>query len=320
MSPNSEQMSRWSLRRARTRQGTPTEARRTRNRRSDAGTTLWTDRDVEALTWIGQQYALRLDQLQWVLGRHPGRGAVHTDWISEGSARDVVTRWKRAGWAEAERLRIKEPLWVWPTRLGLHMLGLPYRYRNMTHTSLADLEHLLAINEIRLDLGDEQGGIHWTSERQLLQGITYTKGQALLHRPDAIVQEDQSGGCMAVEAELSPKSVHALAENMLELLRGKEYLNLKSEYSIPMARRMSQDYRSSYTEVWYFAPRAVRQRLRRVRNTLVEQEIMSKQEANRLVIRWYPLVQSDEEVAQEQQEETSSSTPKFVLGQHSRQQ
>jgi hypothetical protein len=67
-----------------------------RKQRSDAGKTLWTPRDEFALTWIGHQYGIRLDHLQWLLGRSPGQGAANTNWISEGAARDVVTRWQRA--------------------------------------------------------------------------------------------------------------------------------------------------------------------------------------------------------------------------------
>jgi hypothetical protein len=88
-----------------------------RKQRSDAGKTLWTDRDEFALTWIGQQYGIRLDHLQWLLGRYPGRGAKHTNWISEGAARDVVTRWKQSKWVKVERIRAREAFWVWPTRL-----------------------------------------------------------------------------------------------------------------------------------------------------------------------------------------------------------
>ena len=34
--------------------------------RSDAGIVLCNDRDEQALTWIGQQYGVRLDHLQWL--------------------------------------------------------------------------------------------------------------------------------------------------------------------------------------------------------------------------------------------------------------
>ncbi|HLZ58348.1 MAG TPA: hypothetical protein VKR06_15525 [Ktedonosporobacter sp.] len=112
----------------------PTPERRCKPRR-DAGTLLFTDRDAFALSWIGQQYGIRLDQLQRLLGRSPGKGAVYKDWISEGAARDVVTRWKQGKWMRVARIRAHEPLWVWPTRLGLRKVRLSYQYRDLEQSS-----------------------------------------------------------------------------------------------------------------------------------------------------------------------------------------
>src|SRR5512140_2923975 len=118
-----------------------------RRQRHDAGTTKFGSRDQLALTWIGQQYAIRLDQLQRLLGQQPGRGATHPDQISESAARDVVRRWHRAGWIQWKGLRQGEPPWIWPTRRGLQMVGLPYHYRDIERVGLDDLGHLYAINE-----------------------------------------------------------------------------------------------------------------------------------------------------------------------------
>jgi hypothetical protein len=283
------------------RKATQPGAKRERRKRSDAGTIIWTVRDEFALTWIGHQYGIRLDHLQWLLGRHPGRGAANTNWISEGAARDVVTRWKRAGWVRTKRIRADEPFWVWLTRLGLRKVGLPYLYRDLEQSSLHDLKHLYAINEIRLHLGEDAEGAQWTSERQLLQGIIRNKDRELLHRPDAQIQY-ADGAIIAIEAELSVKKPVELAENLMELLRGEIYLSLKAEHGARTARVMSQGYRSQYTEIWYFAPKKVRKQVRRERARLVQRSDLSEEEAKCLVVRWYPLVESDEELAQEEQE------------------
>ena len=40
--------------------------------RRDAGEIRLTDRDLWALRWIGEQYAVRMDQLRRLLGSRPG--------------------------------------------------------------------------------------------------------------------------------------------------------------------------------------------------------------------------------------------------------
>src|ERR1019366_7776123 len=128
------------------------------------------------------------------------------------------------------------------------------------------------------------------------------RGKDVLHRPDAEIQW-ADGQIFAVEAELSTKKPFALAENLMELLRGEEYLRLKTKYGWQTARAMSRNIQSRYDEIWYFAPQTLRKQIRRERARLVEQGDVSKQEARRLFIRWYPLAKTDEEMRQEEQEE-----------------
>ena len=283
-----------------------------RKKRSDAGIVLCNDRDEQALTWIGQQYAIRLDHLQWLLGSQPGRGAQHEAWISEGAARAVVTRWKSAGWVQAERIRAKEPFWVWLTHRGLRKMGLPYTSNDLEHTDLDALRHLHAINAIRLQLTHEQEGIRWISERQLLSRIVRRKGQTLLHRSDGEIHYSD-GDIIAIEAEISSKGPFKLAENLMELLRGKEYLRLKDEYGWQQARMMSQSYESEYDQIWYFAPKKVRRLVYNVRAKLVSVGDLDSAEAERLVVRWYPLTQTDEEIEQEEQEDREARRDPALL-------
>src|SRR5712692_6126842 len=142
-----------------------------RKQRSNAGSTLFTLRDQFALAWIGQQYAIRLDHLQRLLARYGGRGAAHEGWISESATRDVLSRWKRAGWACASIAQAVSPPWVWPTRTGLRRGRLPYAYRDMGKVDSGyEWENLYAINEVLLHLEEVEREVRcWVSERQLLQ-------------------------------------------------------------------------------------------------------------------------------------------------------
>ena len=247
-----------------------------------------------------------------LLGSQPGRGAQHETWISEGAARAVVTRWKSAGWVQAERIRAKEPFWVWLTHRGLHKMGLPYSYNDLENTDFKTLKHLYAINAIRLELTHEQQGLRWISERQLQLGVVRRKGQTLLHRPDAEMHY-ADGDIIAIEVEISSKGPFKLAENLMELLRGKEYLRLKDEYGWKEARAMSRRYESRYAQVWYFAPTSVRRLLHRVRTKLVKDGHLSEAEAERLEVHWYPLAETDEEMEQEEREDRETRDDPTLL-------
>ena len=266
------------------------------------------DRDIFALTWIGEQYAIRLDHLQRLLGQRPGRDTANEDVISEGAARDVVTRWKKAGWVQTARIRAHEPFWVWPTRLTLRKLGLPYAYKDIERSPLKGLEHLAIINEIRLKKCSGSDNIEWRSSRQLLQESVRSPDQDLLHLPDAEMRL-QGVGIIAIEAELSLQKIPELIENVMELIRGEGYLQMRAEHGETRAKKMSQGERSRYAEIWYFAPPKVRKQIRRACARLVQQGDLSPEEADRLSIRWYPLTQTKEEEAQEKREDGDGPDP-----------
>lgn len=275
---------------------TPT---RKRGLRSDIGRIKYTDRDAFALTWIGHQYAIRLDQLQWLLGQMAGKTSEHQGWITETAARNVVARWMKAGWVEAKQIRAREPLWIWPTRKGLRKAELPYNYRDIEQTGLDDLKHLYAINEIRLGECDEN--TRWIGERQLLQGLQHTRGKDLLHRPDAVANFPD-GQVIAIEAELSTKITRDLLENLMELVRGEEYLRLKNEYGARQAKQMSLGKKGQFAEVWYFGPPRVRKQVQKARSRLLQQEALTEEEVDSIYTCWYPLTRTDEEEELEEQE------------------
>ena len=244
------------------------------NPRSDTGKIVWTPRDEFAIAWIAHQYTIHLHHLQRLLAEQPGYGAKSSECLSEGATRDVVSRWKRAGWVKTEFVRVHEPFWIWPTQVALRKLSLPYAYKDIGQTCLADLNHLAAINEIRLLEADGDENIQWISERQLLQQVTREAGQEILHRPDAEMHW-KGKGIMAIEAELSPKRTPELRDNLMELIRGEEYLHLKAEHGVEQAAKMSQGKRSQFSEIWYFGPEHVRKQVRRECAKLVDKEYVS---------------------------------------------
>ena len=172
----------------------------TRKRRSDHGQVQLTDRDLWVLPWIAQQAAIRLDQVQNLLGREAGRGAKEEGWISENAARLVVNRWRRAKLVEYKKITVEEPGWVWLTTTGLHAFELPYK---LYEPSLARLEHLFAVNEVRLELERRGPAGTWQSERELRTGRTYSKGESFAHLPDALYLTQE--GTIGIEVELTPK-------------------------------------------------------------------------------------------------------------------
>jgi hypothetical protein len=280
------------------------QPQRKRGLRKDIGRIKFNDRDEFALNWIGQQYAIRLDQLQWLLGQMAGKTAMNTHWITETAARNVVARWIKAEWVEAEQIRAREPLWIWPTRKGLRRANLPYNYRDIEQAGLDDLKHLYAINEIRLGECDEKE-MQWVSERQLLRGVQHPRGRDLLHRPDAVLHRPD-GKIIAIEAELSMKTAHELTENLLELVRGEEYLRIKHEYGYQHARETCQGMRGTYTDIWYFGPPKVRKQIQKERNSLISRGDLTDDEASTIFTCWYPVTKTDEEKALEEEQDANA--------------
>jgi len=276
-----------------------------RKKRSDAGAVLMTPRDQMALSWIGQQYGMSIDQLQRLLGQQPGRGAVHERWISESAARETVTRWKKAGWVQAGRTWVDEPLWVWLTPLGLSKMGFSYQSRDFLHMNRGKLRRLYEFNEIRLHLDHGQG--KWRSEWQLLQEVNPHKSHQPLHLPDAEMH-DGDGKTIAVQVELSKKKL-GLEERMRDLLLRSRYLALCAECEW----ESRYDENCLYTQIYYFAPKSVRQLIYQVRAKLVKAGEISGQDAERLVVRWYPLVRSTEELEQEEREDRQARLDPKVL-------
>ena len=67
-----------------------------RKKRMDTNAIRLLPRDELALTWIGQQYAMRLDQIQELLAQHADHATTHGSRITESATRNVIARWKKA--------------------------------------------------------------------------------------------------------------------------------------------------------------------------------------------------------------------------------
>ena len=96
-------------------------------RRSDAGILQITDRDILALTWIGEQYAITFEQLRRLLGQHSTTATKAT--LSVSATRNALQRWQQLGFIEQPRkLRAEHSSYIWLSRKGLSQIGLPYPY------------------------------------------------------------------------------------------------------------------------------------------------------------------------------------------------
>src|SRR5688572_27783543 len=85
-----------------------------RRRRGDAGTVRCSQRDLDLLRVVGEQYAVTLPQLARLMG------------CSSHAARWLRARWERAGWVRGRALLVGEPVFVWLTRRGSSLAGIDY--------------------------------------------------------------------------------------------------------------------------------------------------------------------------------------------------
>jgi len=195
----------------------PLKKRRRKNskERRDKGKKLIKRRDRVVLPWIAEQYAARVDQVQELLSRMPGRGGkpVSPTGLTMSAVLQVIDRWVVLGLVEYRRIYEGEPGWVHLTSFGLRALHLPYTMLTPAETTLPHLYH---INRVRLDMERRHPDFRWTSERTLRTGQTRREeGSVVPHLPDAQVRTPKLVG---VEVERSPKSDKELDEILTELL------------------------------------------------------------------------------------------------------
>ncbi|HLW00046.1 MAG TPA: hypothetical protein VKT82_15360 [Ktedonobacterales bacterium] len=175
----------------------------------------WTERDLAALRWIGEQYAIHLDHLAHLLGRSRAAPTKTTGQLGSETVRKLVQRWKQAGLVERAWLVPTESSWVWLTRKGLEQLELDYRF---WEPKVQGLPHLAAVNQARLWVEHQQPDAIWHSERQLSLGRPFTRSRTRLeHRPDAEIEMGLHR--VAIEVERSAKTPQRLPAILYGLAR-----------------------------------------------------------------------------------------------------
>ncbi len=208
-----------------------------RARRSDAGHPQLTHCDLLILPWIAHQYAARVDQVQELLSRYPGK-PMKDELISEAVLNDQVRRWsKLAKWMEYKRFLAEGPGWLWLTRSGLQTCDLDAVYTSKPPAATR-LHHIYAVNEVRLLLEDK--GYVWVSERQIRSQLEHVEeGESSGPIPDGYVEHPN--GKIAIEVELTPKKPQDLFKKLLSLVLATE-------------RGPGYSYVKTYPAIWIYVP------------------------------------------------------------------
>jgi hypothetical protein len=182
-----------------------------------------THRDVTALAWIAEQYAVRADTLALLLGRlareapqtvhrweyAPGRWA-DLPALAEATIRYHLRRWLQAGWAQPQRALGRT--WIVPTRAGLELAGSAYRPWTLVPSQL---NHLHAVAVVRLAIEAANPEAEWVSERALTR--LRAQRRETWWRPDGglVVADASVSGTPplhTLEVELTPKHLAKLQE------------------------------------------------------------------------------------------------------------
>jgi hypothetical protein len=174
--------------------------------------------DMEVLGFVAEMSAVQLDQLAALLA---GRGEPAKD--AAGQARQLVARWRAAGYADTGELSLGQP-WVWASRKGLNVFGLRAK---LVRPKESGLRHTHAVTDVRLAVertsAYRAGSASWRAERLILSGLGFP-ARPEEHVPDGEVHWPAAGGSpwagqtWAVEVEISRKSVERVAAIMAEVL------------------------------------------------------------------------------------------------------
>lgn len=152
--------------------------------RRGADTALLRRGDLDALAWVGEQYAARVDQLEVLMGCGPR------------TVQRTVARLRGAGFVSVRRVLVGEPAWVIPTSSGLRACGSSY---GVWAPTIGLLSHMAAVNDVRLHIQARSPGSEWLCERALARDRTGRE-----HLPDGVALVD--GQRVAIEVELTIKS------------------------------------------------------------------------------------------------------------------
>lgn len=204
-----------------------------RKTRYDKGSIKANDRDIIILTVVAEQYAMRFDHVVQLARAYPGPRA-NPNGISVSAVRQMVDRWRRAGWVDYQQILAGEPPWIWLTKAGLIAFG--FTQYKAAPPAISRLHHIHAINVVRLEVEEEDQ--QWISERMIWAGM-YTLPQTeaeTRHIPDAILRTGD--GDFVIEVELTQKKPAELYLKMYALIHAWD----------------NERFAYAYSGIWYYTP------------------------------------------------------------------
>lgn len=172
-----------------------------RTPRRDKGQIRLNCRDLTLLTWVGDQYAIRLDSLQVLLGRSAQQVTKVEGQVSESTARQVIARWKQEDLVATRKFFYREPEWIWLTSNGLRQVDFSFKF---WLPSVGKLPHFHLVNQVRLRTEQSYAPLQqWRGERLLRQEH---RGDTRFHVPDGeVVTKMQEVIAIEVERTLKPR-------------------------------------------------------------------------------------------------------------------
>jgi hypothetical protein len=203
-----------------------TKEKHPRKTRSDKGQPKLSARDFACLRWIGEQYGVRLDQLQLLLGRYtrPEEGQKHGAPLTETAARKVVARWVRYEMAGVWNMILGRPPWIYLTRKGLRELGFSYAY---WQPDFDKVRHPFLVNDVRLYVERPGGRGRWISERAIRREHRHAlRIGGHVHYVDGEIERVDAEGetfLIGIEVERTPKKPSDLQEIVVSLVQSEIY-------------------------------------------------------------------------------------------------
>src|SRR5450755_149441 len=219
-----------------------------KKRRSDRGPRV-TDRDLDALAWIAQQYAVSFDHLSILLARlidhsQYAQKPKEAGELTEKRTAKIVKRWEELGLVERDWILHGDPPWIWLTPEGLRTVAQEVGELRPYTPTPATVNHLYWCNHARLSVEQRRKDAVWLSERQARAHHKSEPGVKRPHLPDAIVTSN--GHEIAVEVELSTKTYPRLEKILQEFAE------------------------SDYHSIWYFTPGRAKQVVETALDTMHE--------------------------------------------------
>ena len=152
-------------------------------------------RDIEVLGWLAEQYAGRIDHLEVLLGAGPR------------TVQRTLARLRAAALIRTQRVLVGEPAWVLPTAAGMTACSSGF---GVWRPRIGLLNHVAAVNDVRLHIQGRAPGTEWVPERVLARD--HEAGE---HLPDGVAITE--GRKVAIEVELTPKSRRRITAILDEL-------------------------------------------------------------------------------------------------------